>query len=65
VKPDPTMRRDKRCAQCGGPRTNAVWNRYGHDAAIQDVFCSTACCRAFHQVALPPTGYRDPDQAAA
>jgi ribosomal protein S14 len=48
VQPDPPVRKDLRCAECGGERKHAVWNKYSHDAAIQDPFCSSSCCRAWH-----------------
>jgi len=48
VIPDPKVRKDGLCAQCKGPRTHAVWNKYSHDAAILDPFCSTNCCRVYH-----------------
>jgi len=58
---DPPVRKDGCCAQCGGERKHAVWNKYGKDQAILDPFCSSTCCRAYFEVSLPPTKYVDPD----
>lgn len=45
---DPKVRKDGKCAQCRKERKHAVWNKYSHDAAIQDPFCSTQCCRKWY-----------------
>lgn len=57
MRSDPPVRRDGRCAQCGGPRRKAKPQR-GVDPALyaSDPFCSGPCCRAWHgveQVTIP------------
>lgn len=45
---DLPLRRDGRCAYCGGER-KLPKARHRAEAAL-DPFCSTECCRAWHQV---------------
>src|SRR5258706_5543825 len=55
---DPKLRKDGKCAECGKPRRNAHWNKYGGDQAVFDPFCSMECCRAWHGCSLPPAEKR-------
>ena len=49
---DPPVRPDRRCANpgCSKPlvEITARHRRYGGDAVSFDPFCSTECCRAYH-----------------
>lgn len=46
--PDPRVRKDGLCANCKQPRKHAKWNRYSGHQPIGDPFCSSTCCRAWH-----------------
>ena len=50
MKPDPPVRRDGRCAECGKPRYPGRSRKYGKGAADLDPFCSTNCARKWHDV---------------
>jgi hypothetical protein len=50
--PDPAVRPDGMCAQCGKPR-HPEWSlKYGGPAAGLDAFCSATCCREYHGTQL-------------
>ena len=53
MRPDPERRPDGRCARPGCSKrlaeSTARHRRYGGDAILSDPFCSTECCKAFHQ----------------
>lgn len=61
---DPPVRKDGRCAQCLGPRKHAVANKYSGMDAVQDPFCSTTCCREWHDNPLPAANLTGPMEAA-
>lgn len=46
---DPKPRKDGKCAQCKDHRVPEIARACG------DPFCSSACCRAYYGVELPPT----------
>jgi len=50
MKPDPPVRRDGKCAECGKPRYPGRSRKYGKGAADLDPFCSTNCARKWHDV---------------
>ena len=47
---DPPVRRDGRCAQCGGER-KMLDDPKGIYRVDQDPFCSTQCCKDYYHVA--------------
>lgn len=48
IRPDPPVRKDKKCVVCRGDRDPSRSRKYGQDVAADDPFCSTACCKAWH-----------------
>lgn len=52
MRRDPLVRKDGKCAKCRKKRALAVKSPYGGDQAINDPFCSTVCCREWHDCAL-------------
>jgi hypothetical protein len=66
VRPDPPVRKDGRCSQCGQPRHPQRSRKYGQAAAELDPFCSSSCAKAWHGVpdrsapALPNSRKVDP-----
>lgn len=60
MKTDPRVRKNGRCAQCGGDRTPAkglsgqtgTFAQIFADAVKADPFCSTRCCREWHDLPL-------------
>jgi hypothetical protein len=46
---DPPLRVDGKCVECRKPRHPERSQKYAKAAAQADVFCSTACCRAWHE----------------
>lgn len=53
ILPDPPVRPDGLCATCLRERKHAKPNKYSGDQAVNDPFCSTACCRVWHDNPLP------------
>lgn len=57
---DPRVRRDGRCAQCGGKRLTrlpkVITQRSKTELLIHlnaDPFCCAVCCRAYHGAPIP------------
>ena len=59
TKTDPPLRRDGKCAHCKQPRPHARPNKYSGDTATKDPFCSSSCCRAWHQITYGPTEHHN------
>ena len=60
MKEDPKVRRDGRCALPGCTNRLAVMTerhrRYGGDVLLIEPFCSTDCCRVWHDNPRPRYG---------
>ncbi len=52
MKPEPLLRADGRCYQCGKPRKIPKSN-YARGEVEKDPFCQTSCCREYYGITDP------------
>lgn len=67
--PDPPVRADRLCALpgCRKPLVEITprHRRYAGDALLMDPFCSSTCCRTYHQNPLPTRSIWENDYGMA